>query len=231
MIGTIEVCCFRLQQGQLQVLLHKRKIEPFINQFGLIGGGILAEQDTDIKDTASRVLQQRANLAWRYLEQVNTLANNHRDPRDWSICCLFLAIIDPEQKVNPHCKWINVFDLINSKVNLAFDHLSLIQQALLRLINKTQYSSLPVYFFADQFTLPELQDAYETILRSKLPKAAFRRRLNRPDILVATGEQDRSQNRPAALYRSAEQHLLVHFDQLMKGHSNTAPDTTHSDEP
>ncbi|MCE2596162.1 hypothetical protein K6Y31_15215 [Motilimonas cestriensis] len=224
MIGTIEVCCFRLQQGQLQVLLSKRKSEPYLNQFGLIGGGILPAEDTDIRDTAIRILRQRANISSQYLEQVNTLANNHRDPRDWSICCLFLAIITPEQKVLPHCKWINVFDLINSKVNLAFDHLSLIQQALLRLINKTQYSSLPVHFFQDQFTLPELQDAFETILRSKLPKAAFRRRLNRPDILVETGEKDRSQNRPAALYRSAEQHLLVHYDQLMKGHS-----TTHSE--
>ncbi len=225
MIGTIEVCCFRLQQGQLQVLLHKRKVEPFINQFGLVGGGILPDQDADIRDTATRVLQQRANLSWQYLEQVNTLANNHRDPRDWSICCLFLAIIDSEQKVHPNCKWINVFDLINSKVNLAFDHLSLIQQALQRLINKTQYSSLPVYFFADQFTLPELQDAFEIILRSKLPKAAFRRRLNRSDILVETGEHDRSQNRPAKRYRRAEQDSLVHFEQLMKGHSNTLADT------
>ena len=223
MIGTIEVCCFRIQQGQLQVLLSKRKSEPYLNQFGLIGGGILPAEDADIRDTATRILEQRAHLHFQYLEQVNTLANNHRDPGDWSICCLFLAIISAEQKVFAHCKWINVFDLINSKVNLAFDHLSLIQQALLRLINKTQYSSLPVYFFQEPFTLPELQDAFEIILRSKLAKAAFRRRLNRPDILLETGEKDRSQNRPAVLYRCAEQHLLVHFDQLMKGHSNLAP--------
>ncbi|RJG41924.1 NUDIX hydrolase [Motilimonas pumila] len=217
MIGSIEVCCFRLQQGQLQLLISQRKTEPFINQYALIGGGIAPQQDQHLDDTVNRCLQQKTQLQPHYLEQVSSQADPHRDPRGWSVCFLYLAVFRPQQKVHANCKWVNVYDLLNSPVKLAFDHKALVETALNRLLNKSQYSSLPVYFLGASFTLPELQQCFESILQTQLPKAAFRRRLNRPEIMLETGEKDHSQNRPAKLYAMAAPKQLYFFDQLMKG--------------
>ncbi len=223
MIGTVEICCFRLVNQQLEILLKKRRAEPFHGCYSLIGGGIQVEKDATMDDTVVRILDLRAGLSPDYFEQVSTVANANRDPRSWSICCLHLCLVGTDQMASGPNEWINLNKVLSHQVGLAFDHYKLICMANERLVYKSQYTCLPVYLLKPQFTLPEFQQSFETVLNSQLPKAAFRRRIERSEILVETGEMDRSQNRPATLYRLKKGIENYHFDQLMKGNPSNAP--------
>jgi ADP-ribose pyrophosphatase YjhB (NUDIX family) len=64
--------------------------------------------------------------------------------------------------------------VINEKNSLAFDHAQLIHTGLCRLRNKAEYTPILFGLMDTEFTLPELQKLYETVLGKKLYKANFR---------------------------------------------------------
>lgn len=57
---------------------------------------------------------------------------------------------------------------------LAFDHIEIILEGLMRLRNKIEYSDLAFNLVPSKFTLPDLQRVYEIILGKKLYKTNFR---------------------------------------------------------
>jgi 8-oxo-dGTP diphosphatase len=94
--------------------------------------------------------------------------------------------------------WFSVFDL----PELAFDHREILNYALTRLRYKLEYTAVGFELLPDVFTLSELQQAYETILKEKLDKRNFRRKILSADILEETGKKKKSgEGRPARLYR------------------------------
>ena len=85
---------------------------------------------------------------------------------------------------------------------LAFDHDRIVHMAHQRLAAKLDYSTIALQFMPEQFTLGDLQDVYETILREPQDKRNFRKRILALDQIEATGEQRRNgAHRPAMLYR------------------------------
>ncbi len=101
-------------------------------------------------------------------------------------------------------------------MSLAFDHLQLIAKGLERLRIKSRYSTLPLQLLGTEFTLSEVQRAFEIILQTPMNTAAFRKRIHRADILVDTGRKRTGKQRPAILYR-LETPCCVMFDQVMHG--------------
>lgn len=61
-----------------------------------------------------------------------------------------------------------------SEQALAFDHVEIVLEGLMRLRNKVTYSDLAFNLVPRKFTLPDLQKVYETILGKKLYKTNFR---------------------------------------------------------
>ena len=80
-----------------------------------------------------------------------------------------------------------------------------------RLRSKSEYSSLPAYLLPAEFTLPELQQAYEVVLGRSVDKSAFRTRVQSADVVEETGAQRPSSSRPAALYRLKQPGALTFF--------------------
>ena len=78
----------------------------------------------------------------------------------------------------------------------------LFRSALKRLRYKLEYSAVGFELLPDEFTLSELQQAYEIILRERLDKRNFRRKILSADILEETGLKKKlGEGRPAKLYR------------------------------
>jgi 8-oxo-dGTP diphosphatase len=79
----------------------------------------------------------------------------------------------------------------------------MVAQAIERVRNKSQYSSLPVYLCADAFTLPHLQTVYEAVLGEPINKVSFRRKMEEMDMLEAIegAMESGGAHRPAQLYR------------------------------
>jgi 8-oxo-dGTP diphosphatase len=92
---------------------------------------------------------------------------------------------------------------------LAFDHQRIVDYALERLRNKINYTTVGFQLLPRQFTLTELQGAYEVILGRRLDKRNFRRKMLQLGILrdtlalTANGRQ-----RPARLYTFTEPKVI-----------------------
>ena len=91
--------------------------------------------------------------------------------------------------------------VIGGETGLAFDHAQLIHTGLLRLRNKAEYSPILFGLTDEEFTLPELQRLYETVLGKKLYKTNFRNKI--APFVEATGRKrtNSGMGRTPELYR------------------------------
>lgn len=210
-ICTVDVVLLTLKDGILHVALLKRDHQPFSGVLALPGGYIKAEEDADTHDAAERMLREKTGIASPYLEQLSTFSGRGRDPRGWSISVVYYALVHTDviaQSGHPGV----VMTPIGQLKGLPFDHQQIIEAAILRVRNKSSYSSLPVYLCGTTFTLPQLQGVYEAILGETVNKVSFRRKIEELDMLepVEGALEMGKANRPAQLYR-----LKKSFQQLL----------------
>jgi 8-oxo-dGTP diphosphatase len=85
---------------------------------------------------------------------------------------------------------------------VAFDHKDIIKYAHQRLRYKLEYTSVGFRLLPAEFTLAELQTAYQIVLGEELDKRNFRRRILEAGIIEETGKYRSGQVGPRAqLYR------------------------------
>jgi len=89
---------------------------------------------------------------------------------------------------------------------LAFDHAEIIDYAVWRLRQRTEYSMIAHRFLGEEFTLAQLRRVHEAIMGEQLDPANFRRDILAQGQLVDTGRVEQgTPHRPARLYRFKEQ--------------------------
>lgn len=197
---TIDLVVFSLYQEALSLLIVKRKAPPFENYWALPQGEINPTVDENLEQAAKRHLKQLTGLETLYLEQVQTLGNQKRDPRGWSVAIVYYALASSSELCNgASACWLKVDDI--ATYPMAFDNHHVIESCLQRFQNKSLYTSLPIFLLPEEFSLTDLQKAYESILGFKMEKKSFRRRLLGAGFLEKTGNQRRAKHRPAQLYR------------------------------
>ena len=203
-LASVDVCIFSIVDQELKVLLVKRDEYPYIDQWALPGGFVDIGKDLSLEGTAMRKLEQKTGVKTPYVEQIETIGNNTRDPRGWSITVLYFALLAySEAKLKTGSadavRWATVREA--KKLGLAFDHLAILNKAIERLRSKVSYTTLPVHILSREFTLAELQSAYEIIMDREVDKKAFRRRIEAAKLLVETGQSRQDGGRPAKLYK------------------------------
>jgi hypothetical protein len=159
------------------------------------------------------VLAKKTGITTPYLEQLVTIGNNSRDPRGWSMTAVYFALIPYvalPQTGSEQSQWQDITIALN--LNLAFDHQQLLAMALTRIRAKVLYSLIPANLIPAPFTLTELQHAYEIIMGYEIEKKSFRRRLEREQVLTATGQsKQEGAGRPAALYTLKPECAMFNF--------------------
>ena len=75
---------------------------------------------------------------------------------------------------NGNVKYGNLIPSLKSKSKLAFDHVEVIIEAMLKLRREIEYSDLTFSMAQEKFTLPDLQAIYELLLGHSVYKANFR---------------------------------------------------------
>lgn len=217
---TVDMAIFSVAKGQLQVLMIQRSNFPEKGKWALPGGFVDLKTDPDLMATAHRKLLEKTGIQSPYLEQVETIGNQHRDPRGWSITALYFALIDFEKfaiqatGTAEYSQWLSIDQAL--QLDLAFDHKQLLQLAFERLCNKTRYTTLPVSLMPEVFTLTELQNIYEIILGHTLEKKSFRRRMQEAGAVEETGQQKIVGKRPAQLFRYALEHYHFTFPRMLE---------------
>ena len=101
---------------------------------------------------------------------------------------------------------IPVADVLNGKVDLAFDHLQIVRDAVERVRVELEVTGIATAFVGPTFTLAELRAVYEALWGVQLDAANFRRSIVAEDgWVIPTGRRARpgpSGGRPAELYRA-----------------------------
>lgn len=216
-LTTVDVAIFALTEDALQILLVRRPegpAEPYPGHWALPGGFVDVDQDADLEGCALRKLREKTGVATPYLEQLGSWGSATRDPRGWSATHAYFALIAHvvlnRDEREPEARWFPIHGS-GVRAKLAFDHADILATAVTRLRGKVEYTSLPAFLLPREFTLTELQRAYEIVLDRPLEKSAFRTRVLAADLVEPVGKLREGPNRPAQLYRIKQRRKPVFF--------------------
>ncbi|HMO20869.1 MAG TPA: NUDIX domain-containing protein [Candidatus Melainabacteria bacterium] len=200
---TVDVVAFAIEQDCLEVLLIKRKYEPFRNQWAL-PGGFLLPGDGSLEEAAARELSEETNVSDIYLEQLYSFGDRERDPRGRTVTIAYLALLRAEEvelQAATDASGVAWFP-VHSLPDLAFDHGRILDYAISRLRYKIEYSPCVFSLLPESFTLRSLQNAYEIILGKQIDNRNFRKKFLGTGILIDQEELTRGgPHRPAKLYK------------------------------
>lgn len=211
---SIDPVVFSIIEDKLHVLLFQRPKEPYKDSWALPGGLINPALDTQLEESLSRVLKDKTGAEVNYVEQLASFGG-YRDTRGWTLSVAYIALV-AKQEVNPRSKWIPVDKL--GEYHLAFDHYDIIETGIKRLSNKVNYSTLPMHFLGEKFTLPQLQKVYEVLLGENLDKSTFRKKISESGQLKElVGEMTTgSAFRPAKYYTVAKNSVTTFDKNILK---------------
>lgn len=201
---AVDSVIFGFEDGELKILLFKRKVEPYKNKWSLIGEFV--KPDENIRSAASRVLKSYTGLTDIFLEQLFTFGKKGRDPGARVISIVYYALIKiskyEKQVVEQYdSKWFS----INELPELIMDHEDMFIKAREKLIEKTQHYPIGARLLPEKFTLPQLFNLYQSIYDKNLDDRNFRKKILAMNILKKLNEKDKTSSKKGA--------FLYKFDQ------------------
>ncbi|QSZ50214.1 NUDIX domain-containing protein [Arthrobacter sp. D5-1] len=207
---TVDVVALTVRNGELNILLITRLIEPFKGKLALPGGFVLAGED--LLEAAGRELAEETGVEHLpgHLEQLGSYGPRGRDPRGdvLTVAHLLLAPDFPVLSAGSDAEqaaWYPVREVLDGRLELAFDHARILDDALERAKSKLEYSPLGAAFCGDEFTIAQLRAVYEAVWGTRLdPRNFHRKATGTPGFLEDTGRMTAGDaGRPAALFRLA----------------------------
>ena len=210
-----DVAVFAFRDGAMNVLLVRRRYEPYESYWALPGG--LMGPDETLEEAAERELREETNVTDTYMEQLATFSEIDRDPRGRVISCCYLALVDGGRvRLRPgsdarEAVWRPLEPLLRDTeagTVLAFDHDRILAYARQRLAYKLEYQNVAWSLLPETFTLSELRRVYEAGIGRAFEPNNFRRIALGWGVLAESGERPTG-GRPAALYRFADRRPLI----------------------
>lgn len=188
---SIDCVVFGFNNGIVKVLLVRTKGEK---QWMLPGGFVGKTEHID--DAAGRILEARTGAKKVYLQQFATFGMTDRSQSFYKqaselwmaqrfISIGYFAMVDFNQvipvadDISDKCEWLPLHDL----PALAMDHSEILSKALKTLQIQLNYQPIGLDLLPEEFTLPELQKLYESILGKTLNRGNFYRKIMALDIL------------------------------------------------
>jgi len=180
--------------------LVRRIREPYEGAWALPGGPLEAHED--LAASARNTLERTTGLHTNYLEQLYSFGEVDRSPADRVVSIVYWALVRPDEAARAidgeNVEWF----VADEVPQLAFDHNRIVEYALGRLRAKITYSPIAHAFLNPEFTLAELREVHEAVLRKPLDPANFRRQVLASNTVVPTGTfVTGTSHRPPALYR------------------------------
>jgi len=195
----LDCIIFGFDEGELKLLLLKRKFEPAKGEWSIMGGFLTKDESLD--EAAQRILNQLTGLSDIYMEQLYTFGDMDRDPGERTISVAYYALIkvdDNDRKLaETHgAHWIS----LKNVPQLIFDHNNMVDKALKTLRSKSVRKPLGFELLPEKFTLPQLQSLYEAINQEQLDKRNFRKRILETGLIEKLDEKDKETSKKGAFY-------------------------------
>jgi 8-oxo-dGTP diphosphatase len=207
---TVDVVILTMAEGVLHVLLVRRGEEPFQGMWAVPGGFKRPEETLD--EAARRELSEETGVdVPSLLTQFGAYGDPERDPRMNVVTVAYLAVLRDVGAIvagtdAAEAALTPVSDLLEVRIELAFDHLQIVRDAVERVRVELEVSGIATAFVGTTFTMAELRAVYEAIWGVQLDAANFRRSLVSEDgWVIPTGRTARpgpTGGRPAELYRA-----------------------------
>jgi len=194
---AVDCIIFGFSEGELNLLLLKRNIEPALGCWSLPGGFINEHESAE--EAATRVLSLLTGLDQLYMEQLRIFTEEQRDPGERVMSIAYYALVNVEDYdrglVSEHkAYWYN----INELPELIFDHNEMVRSALKRLRRKACTEPIGFALLPEKFTVPQLQGLYEAIYGRSIDKRNFRKKIQTMDFLEKSEEKDKSSSKRGA---------------------------------
>ena len=190
---TTDCVVFGFDGHNLNILLIERGGEPYKGCWAFPGG--FMNIDETAEQGAMRELSEETGLELKYLKQFGTFTAVNRDPRERVITIAFYALA---RKSYVHggddaakAQWFPIDEV----PQLAFDHDYILRKATEQLKKDIHFEPIGFDLLDEQFTMPELQRLYESILGVHFDRRIFYKKMLQTGILEEV-EEDMEEQKP-----------------------------------
>lgn len=199
MLFAVDCIIFGFDGQELKLLLIQRGFEPCKGQWSLVGGFVQPEESAE--GAAGRILKNLTGLDGIYMEQLHTFSAPARDSVERTVSVAYTALIDIKQYKQPlnndyHAVWFP----INHHPQLIFDHNEMVGLAKKQLRYKAALHPLLLELLPGKFTIPQLQQLYESVYNTTFDKGNFSRKILSTKLLVKLQDKDKLNSRKGAFY-------------------------------
>ncbi|WP_282134663.1 NUDIX hydrolase [Seonamhaeicola maritimus] len=199
---SVDAVVFGYEEGEISVLLIKRKYKPFKEKWAIPGGFVL--NDESLEEAVQRELQEETGVKINYLEQLYTFGNPTRDPRGRVVSIAYFGLVRPNTfKIfastdAAEVAWFN----INELPELSFDHKDILEIAIKRLQGKITYEPIGFELLDKKFPFSDLEKLYTTLLGREIDRRNFRKKILGLNVLDELDEKvSKGSGRPANLFQ------------------------------
>ncbi|HXK22716.1 MAG TPA: NUDIX domain-containing protein [Myxococcota bacterium] len=209
MAVTVDVAVLTLHERRLHVLLIERGREPWLGAWALPGGFVRV--DETLEEAAARELREETGIdASAHLEQIGAYGDPGRDPRMRVVTVAYLAVLP---RIGPlhagsdaaRAELVPVEEALGAERPLAFDHETILADAVARMRDELATTSLATAFVGPEFTISDLREVYEAAWGVPLDSGNFRRKvLATANFVTPTGRYAApgpDGGKPAEIYR------------------------------
>lgn len=195
-------CLYTVDNGCVKVFLLKQETEPYK------GYWVLPRVKVSIQESCEEAIKKEIENHFQFQQVILEEVSSYSEPNRVlgepivSICYSGSVHLLDLQKDTGKGQWFPIQEL----PKIGYDHSKMIQDSKKKLQEKlTDLSSLKELFPSD-FTLPEIQGVFESVLDKKIDRRNFRKRFLSFGYLEETGDYEKKgTGRPAKLYRFKEQ--------------------------
>ncbi|MFL9900018.1 hypothetical protein PQR71_17995 [Paraburkholderia fungorum] len=206
LVCSLQVAVTAIHNGELYVILEK--VKGHSSGTALLTSGIAVNtanrrENQDLSKLATDLVVKKMHVAPTYVEQVHAFLTPFRPGRESWVNVTYSAIVKEDTLLHLP----ETFSLVPAaKLPKLVDDLNFVAEiALQKMREKANHSTLPFFFLSQEFTLPELQQAYEILLGRDYTRSNFQRKLleSAPPYFIELlpNQQRTSFGRPAQLYR------------------------------
>ncbi len=193
---------FTVDRGVMKVLLIQRTNEPYYGYWALPGGGLYNNEL--LIEGSKRELKEKTGLTNVNLKMCKIFDRVDRSPLKRMIAVSFIGVIDKDKaellkhtNKTSSCDW---FDIKNIP-ELAYDYNEILNGSIDELKVLIQSTDILKALFPNEFTLPELQSVYESILNVSIDRRNFRKNMINKGLIKDTNKTINFKGKkPAKLY-------------------------------
>ncbi len=207
---TVDVVILTMHEGLLSVLLVRRGVAPYGGMWAIPGG--FKRPDETLDEAALRELREETGIdGARLLQQFGAYGDPGRDPRMNVVTVGYLSVLREVTGIIAGTDAAGaalhpVADVESGKLGLAFDHATILRDAIDRVRVDLELRGIATAFLGPTFTLAELRAVYEAVWGVQLDSANFRRSVLAEDgWVIPTGQRAQpgpAGGKPAELYRA-----------------------------